>query len=96
MFSSAVDMPPQDLALPALEWHREVRLFIRESTSSAQVAWAGLCHDGDGRPSDTGFVIVRDESVAEPVARALRKASKGRLKVGRFAEWRQAAPSGVF
>eukprot|EP00193_Tetraselmis_chui_P003776 CAMPEP_0177756924 /NCGR_PEP_ID=MMETSP0491_2-20121128/3371_1 /TAXON_ID=63592 /ORGANISM="Tetraselmis chuii, Strain PLY429" /LENGTH=432 /DNA_ID=CAMNT_0019272545 /DNA_START=116 /DNA_END=1414 /DNA_ORIENTATION=- len=70
-----------DCGLPALEWHRRVRLFIREYTSSAQVAWAGLCHDGDGRPADVGYVIVRHPRVIDAVARALRKASKGRLRV---------------
>uniref|UniRef100_A0A061R8C8 Uncharacterized protein n=1 Tax=Tetraselmis sp. GSL018 TaxID=582737 RepID=A0A061R8C8_9CHLO len=72
---------------PLLEWHRGVRLFVRQHTSSAQVAWVGLCLDGRGGASDVGFVTARHADAVEPISRALRRASKGRLAVEPFEAW---------
>ena len=82
-------VPLQSTPLPLLEWHRAVRLFVRKHTSSAQVAWLGLClNEETAAPSELGFVIVRHADTVDAVARALRKSSKGRLQVRRYAEWK--------
>lgn len=76
--------------LSTLDWHRCVRLFFRSHTSTAQIAWFGLCHDDKGTPLNRAFVIVRNLNVLPSVGNALQKASGYRLQVQSFTEWSQS------